>query len=46
MFFYIFWDILEEKKGQECVKRGLLSVQDKIETIASVLPGKMTVFQF
>ena len=47
MFFYIFWDILDKRKGnlgQECVKRGLLSFQGKIGTIVPDFPGKMTVF--
>ena len=30
--------------GQECVKRGLVSFHDKIRTIASDFPGKVTVF--
>ena len=30
--------------GQECVKWELLSFQGKTETIASDLPGKVTVF--
>ena len=32
--------------GQECIKRGLLFFQDKIETIALDLLGKMTVSRF
>ena len=46
-FFDIFLDILQKMKknlGQERVKRGLLSFQDKIGTIAPDFPGKMTVF--
>ena len=46
-FFDILWNILEKRQsslGQECVKRGLLSFQDKIGTIAPDFPGKMRVF--
>ena len=42
-FFYIFWDILNERKGnlsQECVKVGLLSIQGKIGTIVRDFPGE------
>ena len=48
-FFDIFWDILDKRKGnfcQEYVKKGLLSFQGKVGTIAPDFPGKMTVFQF
>ena len=47
--FYIFWDILNKRKGnlgEECVKTGLLFFQGKIGTIAPDLPGKMTVSSF
>ena len=43
----IFWDILNKMKdniGQECVKRGLLSFQGKIGTIAPDFPGKWQFF--
>ena len=35
---------MKDNLGQECVKGELLSFQDKIETLAPDLPGKMTVF--
>ena len=35
---------MKDNLGEECVKGGLLSFQDKIETTASDFPGKMTVF--
>ena len=49
LFFDIFWDIFYKWKGnlsQECVKRGLLSFQSKIGTIAPDFAGKMRVFCF
>ena len=35
---------MKDKLGQECVKGMFLSIQGKIETIASDFPGKLTVF--
>ena len=46
-FFDIFLDILHKMKdnlGQKRVKRGLLSFQGKIGTIAPDFPGKITAF--
>ena len=46
-FFDIFWDILDEMKGNlgnDYVKGGLLSFQDKIGTITPNFPEEMTVF--
>ena len=35
---------MKNNLGHECVKRGILSFQGKIKTIAPDFPPKMTVF--
>ena len=43
-FFDIFWDIVNNTLGQECVTEGFLSFQGKTGTIAPDFHEKMTVF--